>query len=305
MRRSLVTVVAACVWFMIAGPALAQTDATPLPTQSDAGRVAIKPPARTDDDLGLTAPLVAVDRFSDEAGTLFRRSKDKTLPAPNAPFSLDDKRFVVPVTGADGVAGRCYNLDVRPARPHRYYVFYDTIGNYRLGQFPVIDTIPGDPGYSDLWDIWKIVTPNSFREINWVRDAETVEKLLADPSAGYEARSTGIFLNAPVVPEGTTAAMKGEGREGAASIFYAWYKGKRAPFLYLEGRFHLTEQGTVPTGTLVAPGRTTAWPPHTPLSGAAWPQRGAYAPLVAVETADKRPLIEGFLNCPIVGTATP
>jgi hypothetical protein len=293
------------LWIAIAEPVVAQTDATPIPTQSDAGRVAIKPPVRTDDDLGFTAPLVAVDRFSDAAGTLFRRSKDQTLPAPNAPFSLDDKRFVVPVTGADGEAGRCYNLDVRPARPHRYYVFYDTIGNYRLGQYPVIDTIPGDPGYSDIWDIWKIVTPNSFRETNWVRDADTVEKLLADPAAGYEAHSTGIFLNAPVVPEGTTASMKGEGREGAALMLYAWYKGKRAPFLYLEGRFRLTEQGTVPTGKLVAPGPTATWPPEAPLTGAIWPRRPAYAPLVAVETADKRPLFPGFLNCPIVGAVAP
>jgi len=188
------------------GVVRAQADTQPMPGQSDGERGGLKPKTPTSDDFGLNAPLVSVDRFSDAAGTLFRRSADPSLPAPGAAFSFDDPRFVVPVTGPGGLRGVCYNLDARPARPHRYYVFYDTIGNYRIGQFPVIDTVPGDPGYSDIWDIWKVVTPNSFRETNWLRSAAEVEKLIADPSSGYVARSTGIFLNGPIVPEGTSAS---------------------------------------------------------------------------------------------------
>jgi hypothetical protein len=287
-----------------AGASRAQTDATPLPSQSDAGRVAIKL-TTPEDDRGLNAPLVAVDRFSDAAGTLFRRSVDRTLPAPGVAFSLDDPRFVVPVTGPAGSSGRCYNLDVRPAKPRRYYVFYDTLGNYRIGQFPVIEAIPGDPGYSDLWDIWKIVTPNTFRETNWVRDAATVEKLISDPSAGYTARSTGVFLNAPIVPEGTTASLKGEGRAGAAVMLYAWYNGKRAPFLYLEGSLRLAADGTVPSGALAAGESTQGWPPRGALSSSTWPKQPGYTPLVEVRGAGGRRLVEGTLNCPIVGTAVP
>jgi hypothetical protein len=305
MRRPSLMVLAASLSLVCTGRGFAQTDSTPLPGETAAGSLEIKRPVDKDDPYGFAAPLVTVDRFSDSAGTLFRRSADPTLPAPNAPFSLDDKRFALPVAGPNGSTGRCYNLDIRPARPHRYYVFYDTIGNYRLGQYPVIDTIPGDPGYSDLWDIWRVVTPNTFRETNWIRDAQTVEKLIADPSAGYSAQSTGVYLNAPIVPEGTTASMKGEGRAGAAQMFYAWYNGKRAPFLYLEGRFRLDEKGNIPTGAVVSAEPAAAWPPRKPLSATAWPMGPSYTPLVTVRDSRGRPLFGGSLNCPIVGTAAP
>src|SRR5882672_4526687 len=167
------------------GSTVAQVDPL-LPTgRPEMPRPDRTPPRPSPEDLGLTAPLLAVDRFSDAAGTLLRRSLDPKLPKANEPFSLDDPRFVVVVAGPGGAAGRCYNLDVRPAAPNRYYVFYDRIGNYRLAQFPVIEKAPGDPGYSDLWDIWKVITADSFRETNWVRDAATVEKLLADPAGGF------------------------------------------------------------------------------------------------------------------------
>jgi len=286
------------------GVVRAQADTQPMPGQSDGERGGLKPKTPTSDDFGLNAPLVSVDRFSDAAGTLFRRSADPSLPAPGAAFSFDDPRFVVPVTGPGGLRGVCYNLDARPARPHRYYVFYDTIGNYRIGQFPVIDTVPGDPGYSDIWDIWKVVTPNSFREPHWLRSAAEVEKLIADPSSGYVARSTGIFLNGPIVPEGTTASRKGEGRAGSATTLYAWYNGKRAPLLYLEGRFHLDADGTVPVGKAIAAEAADS-PARVSLSRESWPKSPGYTPLVTAVTVAGRPRLPGTVNCPIVGSDNP
>lgn len=263
-------------------------------------------PRLIEDDHGLSAPLVFVDRFSDAAGTLFRRSAEPSLPAPNEPYTLDDPRFVLPLAGPGGATGRCYNLDIRPAKPRRYYVFYDSIGNYRIGQFPVIDAVPGVPGYSDFWDIWKVVTPNNFRETNWVRDVATVERLIGDPSSGFVGRSTGIYLNGPVVPEGTTASMKGEGRPGHATQLFAWYDGKRAPFLYLEGSLRLGPDGTVPVGTLVSRDGTSAWlHAESPLTASAWSKTPAYTPLSRVMRAEGPSLVDGFLNCPIVGTAEP
>jgi hypothetical protein len=263
------------------------------------------PAAPTPGDLGLTAPLVPVDRFSDAAGTLLRRSADPTLPKPNEPFSLDDPRFTVAVVGPNGTEGQCYNLDVRGPVPNRYYVFYDRLGNYRLGQFPVIEKVPGDPGYSDLWDIWKVFTPDTFRETNWVRDAETVEKLLADPAGGFTAASTGIYLNAPIVPEGTTAGRKAEGRPGRATRLYAWYRGQRAPFLYFEGSLHLASDGRIPLSTLEARGGTGGWPSGQPLIASKWPKEPGYSPLARVVDGAGRPVLDGALNCPIVGTSSP
>jgi hypothetical protein len=271
-------------------PEVPRADRTPAPPSPD--------------DLGLTAPLLAVDRFSDSAGTLFRRSLDPGLPKANEPFSLDDRRFALAVAGPGGASARCYNLDVRPAVPNRYYVFYDRIGNYRLGQFPVIDRAPGDPGYTDLWDIWKIITPDGFRETNWVRDAATVDKLLADPSAGFKAASTGIYLNAPIVPEGTTAGNKAEGKAGRATRLYAWYRGKRAPFLYFEGSLHLAD-GKIPTATMTLAEPDAKWPPTAPLAAASWPKGTGYSPLAQVVDKTGRPAIDGAIDCPVVGTAAP
>ena len=256
---------------------LAATDPMSI-GQGDHGRPERDP--KIDKDFGLDAPLVEVDRFSDAAGTLFRRSVDPTLPAARAPFSLDDPRFRMEVTGPDGSKASCYNLDVRPPKPNRFYVFYDSLNNYRLGQFPVIGTVPGDPGYSDVWDIWKVITPDAFYETNWLRDAATLEKLLADPASGFTAQSTGVYLNAPVVPEGTAASMKAEARSGGATQrYFAWYRGQRAPYLYFEGSLKLTPEGTVPLRA----------------KSGAWPKSAGYSPLTSVA--------EGIIDCPIVGTA--
>jgi hypothetical protein len=257
------------------------------------------------DDLGLTAPLLAVDRFSDAAGTVLRRSLDPKLPKADEPFSLDDPRFTVAVLGPGGAEARCYNLDVRPSAPNRYYVFYDRIGNYRLSQFPVIEKAPGDPGYSDLWDIWKVITPDAFRETNWIRDAATVARLLADPAGGFTAASTGIYLNAPIVPEGTTAGSKAEGRSGRATRLFAWYQGKRAPFLYFEGSLHLGPDGRIPVSTLTITDRDARWPSHAAAQASSWPKGTGYSPLARVVDGKGRPVVAGTVNCPIVGTAVP
>ncbi|HEX4826563.1 MAG TPA: hypothetical protein VFV19_19865 [Candidatus Polarisedimenticolaceae bacterium] len=243
---------------------------------------------------GIEAPLVSVDRFSDAAGTQFRRSADPSLPGPNVPLSLDDPRFRLEVEGPDGRKAYCYRLDSRPAKPNRLYVFYDSANNYRLGQYPVIDSIPGDPGYSDLWDIWKVYTPDVFYETNWLRDAKVLEEFLADKKNGFTAESTGIYLNAPIVPEGTTASLKAEGRTGGATQrYFAWYRGKRAAYLYFEGSLRLDENGMIPIGEVVLQnGKARA---------KAWPKGAGYSPLVRVVDGAGKVLIP-MMNCPIVGT---
>ena len=263
------------------------------------------PAAPTADELGWTAPVLSVDRFSDAAGTLLRRSLDPKLPKPNESFSLDDAKFKLAVAGPGGFTGQCYNLDVRPAKPNRYYVFYDRLNNYRLGQYPVIEKAPGDPGYSDLWDIWKIVTPDTFQETNWVRDAATVDRLLRDPAGGFRASSTGVYLNAPIVPDGTKAGSKAEGKAGAARLWYAWYQGKRAPFLYFEGSLHLASDGGIPVAAMKLSGKRAHWPPAEPLQALTWPKGPGYSPLVTVTDAADHPVIAGTIDCPVVGTASP
>lgn len=259
---------------------------------------------------GLDAPLLEVDRFSDAAGTLLRRSVDPRLPGPNQPIHLDDERFALEVEAPDGSSFRCYDLDVRPAHPGRFYVFYDEQGNYQLGQYPVIDRAPGDAGYSDLWDIWKVRVPLGFRANNALRDLAAVERLLADPRSGYTAERSGALLNGPVVPEGSSADSKAELRKGRATIQYAWYRGKRAPFLYLEE--HLRIQGEdAPVSTMklakTLPREKDARSLRSagPLRISALPGQQGYSPLHRLESPGTPPPLPGPLNCPIVPAAGP
>jgi hypothetical protein len=270
------------------------------------GQVVRPPDPGTEKTYGLDAPLLAVDRFSDAAGTLFRRSSNPALPGPNAPVDFDREPFLTSLVGPEGQPVPCYALDLRPARPARYYVFYDRMGNYQLGQFPVVDVAPGDPGYTDLWDIWKVFVPDGFRLDNWVRDAGTVERLLADPDSGYRAEPTGVLLNGPVVPEGSTASRKGENRGGHAVLMYAWYRGKRAPYLYLEGSLRSWDGERVAEMPLelheTKPPRGRAeilsLLSRSVASVRTLPGRAGYSPLLRIPGSDEP------LNCPVVGTGS-
>jgi hypothetical protein len=260
---------------------------------------------------GLDAPILKVDRFSDSAGTLLRRTLDPHLPGPNEPIDLDAAPFPLSVEAPDGRLRTCYDLDLRPATPARFYVFYDAMGNYQLGQFPVVDVAPGDSGYSDIWDVWKVIVPPAFREDNAIRDRVTVEKLLSDPASGYTARRTGVLLNGPIVPDASRASLKADGRGGSAALRYAWYRGLRAPYLYFEGsleadgenapialmnllrktgRPELTAKDLRPGGNAVAPARVGAVPGSP-----------GYSPLWKVAAPQGPTITEVPLNCPIVG----
>ncbi len=257
--------------------------------------------------LGFDAPLLEVDRFSDEAGTRLRRSRLKGLPEPNHPIHLDDSPFLVSLKGPGGEELRCYDLDVRPDKPAKFFVFYDSTGSYVLTQFPVVEVAPGDPGYSDLWDIWKVTVPDDFKADNSVRDGETLARLLSDPRSGYTAERTGALLNGPIVPEGSTARLKADRREGSATLRYAWYRGRRAPFLYFEEHLRL-EGGKAPVAPMIL---DSPPPPEEfltlPLSQAgqlrvtAFPGAKDYSPLFATVDPTGKSLASWTVNCPIVG----
>jgi len=247
---------------------------------------------------GGEAPLLAVDRFSDAAATLLRRSAGVKVPGPNEPIRLDDSVFVIHVTGPSGREAQCYDLDVRPATAGRLYVFYDDIGNYKLGQFPVVDLAPGDAGYSDLWDVWKVTVPPGFK-INALRDMATVEKLLADPASGYTAARTGVLVNGPIVPEGSGADLKAGGG-GRTSRLYLWYRGRRAPYLYFEGSIR-AEEGVPPISEMaVAPEALAAGGRGATAKVAALPGDPGYSPLRRMTGPDGKPGPAGMLNCPVV-----
>lgn len=79
------------------------------------------------------------------------------------------------------------------------------------GQANIIDVLPGQEGYSDLWQVMLVEVPDDY-EANTLRSAEAVL------DAGYPITPTDQFVNCPVVPAGSTLS------EGGAPLVQGWYR---------------------------------------------------------------------------------
>jgi hypothetical protein len=80
------------------------------------------------------------------------------------------------------------------------------------GQRNIIDVIPGDPGYSDLWEVVLVTVPAGYQP-NTLRSAADVM------GSGFPMGRPGLLVNCPVVPFGSTLAEGGNLTQG-------WYKGQ-------------------------------------------------------------------------------
>jgi hypothetical protein len=80
------------------------------------------------------------------------------------------------------------------------------------GQHNVVDVVPGDAGYSDLWEVMLVTVPGGY-EADSLKSREDVE------NSGYDIMPAGIFVNCPIVPEGTTF-------EAGESLVQGWYRGE-------------------------------------------------------------------------------
>jgi len=188
-----------------------------------------------------TAPRVSVDRFSEAAANLFRRSAVPSLPAANTPIDFDVAPFVTQGLGPEGQVVRYYNFDVMPTAPAPIWVFFREGSATPLpGQLNVIDVVPGDPGYSDFWQVNKVMVPQDYV----ANTATSIEDILA---AGYTMEATDIIVNCPVVPEGSTAS---EG-PGANGLTQGWYKDQAVFYFdFNEAPLTATASGAVPTSDI-------------------------------------------------------
>lgn len=80
------------------------------------------------------------------------------------------------------------------------------------GQHNLVDVVPGDSGYSDLWQVMLVIVPEGYQP-----DSITSKDQL--DAAGFEIIATDMFVNCPIVPEGTTL-------EGGEELVQGWYKGQ-------------------------------------------------------------------------------
>jgi hypothetical protein len=156
------------------------------------------------------APIAAVDRFSDKAAHLQLRSPDNHIPGPNQPVDFDTGPFITQgLSPTTGKPVRYYNFDVQTTTPAPVYVLYREGEDKPVAsQLDIIDTLPGEKGYNDFRQVWKVTVPRNY-VANTIADAATLL------SAGYKTEKTNTLRNMPVVPDKSTAKarLKGESAE--------------------------------------------------------------------------------------------
>ena len=169
------------------------------------------------------APIAAVDRFSKEAAHLQLRTPDNHLPGPNQPVDFDSGPFITQgLSPSTGKPVRYYNFDVQTTMPAPVYVLYrEGEAKPVEGQLDIIDTLPGETGYNDFRQVWKVTVPKDY-VANTIVDAGALK------DAGYKMEQTPALRNMPVVPDKSTAKMRLNGE--SAELKRAWYKGQVAKF---------------------------------------------------------------------------
>jgi hypothetical protein len=164
----------------------------------------------------MSAPRTAVDRFSEDAGTLMVRTADNGMPGPNEPIDFDQMPFITRGLGPEGDAVRYYNFDVQSTTPAPIYVlFHEGADQPVPDQLNVVDAIPGDEGYNDFWHVHRVTVPSDY-------EANTVTSLADIEEAGYAMEATDTLVNCPVVPDGSTATERFG--DGDADLVEGWYR---------------------------------------------------------------------------------
>jgi hypothetical protein len=84
------------------------------------------------------------------------------------------------------------------------------------GQHNIVDVVPGDEGYSDLWQVVMVAVPDDYEPDSITSAADIDESM-------YALTETEMYVNCPIVPEGTEL-------ESGEPLTQGWYQG--APVFY-------------------------------------------------------------------------
>src|SRR6476620_7761226 len=169
------------------------------------------------------APIAVVDRFGDKAATIQVRTADNHLPGPNEPVDFDTGPFITQgLSPTTGKPVRYYNFDVQGTAAAPVYVLYREGEDKPIeDQLGIIDTLPGDKGYNDFRQVWKVTVPKDYM-------ANTIVDVGALKNGGYKMEQTHVLRNMPVVPDKSTAKARLNGEN--AALQRAWYQGQVAKF---------------------------------------------------------------------------
>lgn len=191
-----------------------------------------------------TAPVVAVDRFSDSAGTLFRRSANPALPGADQPINFDQIPFITTGYGPDNEIIEYYNFDVMPTEPAPIFVLFREGEDQPVdGQLNIIDVIPDEAGYNDFWHVHKVTVPSDYV-------ANTVTSRSEIQQEGFQVDETDMLVNCPVVPDGSTASKRYTNEE-ETGLIRGWYKNQVVfYFSFEEKALSPAANGTIATSPI-------------------------------------------------------
>ena len=273
-----------------------------------------------------TAEVASIDRFSATAGHLQVRTATNGLPAANAAVNFDNGPFITTGISPTGKSVQYYNFDVQPTAPAPIWVLFKNGQSSSVaGQLNIIDVIPGDAGYNDFWQVYKVTVPDDYVANTITSYSEIVAK-------GYTVSKTTDLVNCPVVPKGSTAAKRFTSSEDPG-LTKGWYKGKLVYYFnFFEKPLSVTSNGQVPLAPIYVTFNTNPDKPNGgPASGfkteggteqthnvvSVMPTDAGYSPLWTVKVYDNAsfgsvsnissamaaPLLvpdAGSVNCPVV-----
>lgn len=272
-----------------------------------------------------TAAQVEVDRFSAAAGHLQVRTSANGLPAANAPVNFDQGPFITTGLTSSGKMVEYYNFDVQPTAPAPIWVLFKNGQTTPVaGQLNIIDVIPGDAGYNDFWQVYKVTVPDTYV-------ANTVTSYSEIVANGYTITKTNDLVNCPVVPVGSVATKRFTSEN--AGLIKGWYKNKVVNyFTFSEKALSVTSSGQVPVSPIyvtfnINPGQPNGGPGsgfkteagssqthnvigtipsdsgYSPLWQVAVYDNAAFNSVVNFTTAAAAPVLNpnaGNVNCPVV-----
>jgi hypothetical protein len=171
---------------------------------------------------------IHIDRFSDTAAHLMKRSANPALPRPDQPIDLSHAPFSTQGFAPDGSIVRYYNFDVQRDRPATLWRLMQR--GRAIGD--VVDALPGDPTYSDFWRVAVVDVP----------DGVAITSAADIRSHQLAVRPDTTVLDCPIVPRGTIA--------DAATVTELWYRGARVTCLRFDPPLAATETGAEPTSPI-------------------------------------------------------
>jgi len=187
-----------------------------------------------------TAERAPVDRFSPAAATLLDRTQVTGLPDPGQPVDFDRDPFLIHGLGPSGQAVTWYLWDAQPTTPAPLYVLVQR-GRMVEGQLPIFDVIPGDAGYNDLWREVDVEVPSDYV-------ANSVTSFADLDARGFARTVTDNLVNCPLVPEGSTAALRLPG--DYAEQRPAWYRDQIVFYFHFGEKPLAAVAGEVPLSAI-------------------------------------------------------